>query len=128
MVNSADQRSWLLQKPTHLDLHRLQSQSICGFSRTRVKNIHLNYYMYNSMQNCTTDVKRKAVLTVCSAVTYPSKMDHSVRKCTSEDSDKPAPIFTWRTMDSQYKNLKGCIWKQKTKNTLEIENGSFGFS
>ena len=30
------QISWLLQKPTDLDLHCLQRQSISGFSRTRV--------------------------------------------------------------------------------------------
>ena len=31
------QISWLLQKPTDLDLHCLQRQYISGFSRTRVK-------------------------------------------------------------------------------------------
>ena len=31
------QISWLLQKPTDLDLHRLQRQGISGFSRTRVQ-------------------------------------------------------------------------------------------
>ena len=31
------QISWLLQKPTDLDLHCLQRQGIQGFSRTRVK-------------------------------------------------------------------------------------------
>ena len=31
------QISWLLQKPTDLDLHCLQRQDIYGFSRTRVK-------------------------------------------------------------------------------------------
>ena len=35
------QISWLLQKPTDLDLHCLQMQSISGFSRTRVKIISL---------------------------------------------------------------------------------------
>ena len=30
------QISWLLQKPTDLDLHCLQRQDISGFSRTRV--------------------------------------------------------------------------------------------
>ena len=30
------QISWLLQKPTDLDLHCLQRQGVCGFSRTRV--------------------------------------------------------------------------------------------
>ena len=32
------QISWLLQKPTDLDLHCLQRQGISGFSMTRVKN------------------------------------------------------------------------------------------
>ena len=32
------QVSWLLQKPTDLDLHCLQRQAISRFSRTRVKN------------------------------------------------------------------------------------------
>ena len=31
------QISWLLQKPTDLDLHCLQRQDISGFSRTRIK-------------------------------------------------------------------------------------------
>ena len=31
------QISWLLQKPTDLDLHCLQRQGISGFSRTRIK-------------------------------------------------------------------------------------------
>ena len=31
------QISWLLKKPTDLDLHCLQRQGISGFSRTRVK-------------------------------------------------------------------------------------------
>ena len=31
------QISWLLKKPTDLDLHWLQKQEISGFSRTRVK-------------------------------------------------------------------------------------------
>ena len=33
------QISWLLQKPTDLDLHCLQRQGISGFSRTRVNNL-----------------------------------------------------------------------------------------
>ena len=37
MANSAVQISWLLKKPTDLDLHCLQRQGISGFSRTRVK-------------------------------------------------------------------------------------------
>ena len=36
------QISWLLQKPTDLDLHCLQRQGISGFSRTKVKDIILH--------------------------------------------------------------------------------------
>ena len=35
------QISWLLQKPTDLDLHCLKMQDISGFSRTRVKRLFL---------------------------------------------------------------------------------------
>ena len=34
------QISWLLQKPTDLDLHCLQRQGISGFSRIRVKKLY----------------------------------------------------------------------------------------
>ena len=37
------QISWLLQKPTDLDLHCLQRQGISGFSRNSV-NLCLNYF------------------------------------------------------------------------------------
>ena len=33
------QISWLLQKPTDLDLHWLQKREISGFSRTRIKQL-----------------------------------------------------------------------------------------
>ena len=40
------QISWLLQKPTDLDLHCLQRQGVSGFSRTRVKHqLHLSRAM-----------------------------------------------------------------------------------
>ena len=46
MANSADpdqlassEASWLLQKPTDLDLHCLQRQGISGFSMIRVKKV-----------------------------------------------------------------------------------------
>ena len=37
------QISWLLKKPTDLDLHCLQRQVISGFSRTRVNLMHVVY-------------------------------------------------------------------------------------
>ena len=38
------QISWLLQKPTDLDLHCLQRQDISGFSRTRVNLLQLSKF------------------------------------------------------------------------------------
>ena len=37
------QISWLLQKPTDLDLHCLQRQGLSGFSRTRVNYLFVYY-------------------------------------------------------------------------------------
>ena len=42
------QISWLLQKPTDLDLHCLQRQGVSGFSRTRVKTSIIKYTIYNA--------------------------------------------------------------------------------
>ena len=47
------QISWLLQKPTDLDLHYLQSQGVSGFSRTRVK---LNFLTLNQFVFCVLTV------------------------------------------------------------------------
>ena len=44
------QISWLLQKPTDLDLHCLQMQGISGFSRTRVK---VNGYKFKGDNSVT---------------------------------------------------------------------------
>ena len=43
--------SWLLKKPTDLDLHCLQRQGISGISRTRVKKMHKLLYtvQFNSL-------------------------------------------------------------------------------
>ena len=46
MTNSADpdqlaSESWLLKKPTDLDLHCLQRKGISGFKRTRVETSRL---------------------------------------------------------------------------------------
>ena len=38
------QISWLLQKPTDLDLHCLQQQGISVFSRTRVNSLHASNF------------------------------------------------------------------------------------
>ena len=59
------QISWLLQKPTDLDLHCLQRQNISGFSRTRVKTtkrpIHEQVLQRTAtrMQNKTKQKKKK---------------------------------------------------------------------
>ena len=49
------QISWLLQKPTDLDLHCLQRQCISGFSRTRIKPNAFNpwFYTYSFIFFCT---------------------------------------------------------------------------
>ena len=49
MANSADpdqlaSSSWLLKKPTDLDLHCLQRQGISGINRTRVKIVNVFYH------------------------------------------------------------------------------------
>ena len=44
------QISWLLQKPTDLDLHCLQRQGISWFSRTRVKKV-LGFVYYDLILN-----------------------------------------------------------------------------
>ena len=49
------QISWLLQKPTDLDLHCLQRQGTCGFSRTRVKEISLELYEISVKQQNIID-------------------------------------------------------------------------
>ena len=56
----------ILQKPTDLDLHCLQRQSISGFSRTRVK-----IFLINFVQVFITRVLSKATLCVSSSL----KMD-----------------------------------------------------
>ena len=48
------QISWLLQKPTDLDLHCLQKQGISGFSRTRVKGFAYKHFSYFSMKKYGT--------------------------------------------------------------------------
>ena len=50
------QISWLLQKPTDLDLHCLQRQGISGFSRTRVKaNIHTSFELLCTKNSLRSD-------------------------------------------------------------------------
>ena len=44
------QISWLLQKPTDLDLHCLQRQGISGFSRTRVNKFFCFQLMSNNQR------------------------------------------------------------------------------
>ena len=44
------QISWLLKKPTDLDLHCLQRQGISGFSRTRAKFSNLTKVKYSSFR------------------------------------------------------------------------------
>ena len=50
------QISWLLKKPTDLDLHCFQSQGISGFSRTKVNS--LLYLFYNKFLLLHVDKSR----------------------------------------------------------------------
>ena len=61
------QISWLLQKPTDLDLHCLQRQGIPGFSRTRVKlftvlNTHGPEVI--KLFSCSTQLSMKFILLI----------------------------------------------------------------
>ena len=47
------QISWLLQKPTDLDLHCLQKQGISGLSRTRVKKVSFCLALYTEVNSQT---------------------------------------------------------------------------
>ena len=71
------QISWLLKKPTDLDLHCLQRQSISGFSRTRVKS-HKYYYQIQG-QMAITGIHR------CILVGYTNRGIHSVTVNFDED-------------------------------------------
>ena len=63
------QISWLLQKPTDLDLHCLQRHGISGFSRTRVKRwcmkkcIHRRYKTLINFLNIKWTLKFKSRIT-----------------------------------------------------------------
>ena len=55
------QISWLLQKPTDLDLHCLQRQGISGFSRTRVNLIPSLIWHYGESKKCSlSDYKSRS--------------------------------------------------------------------
>ena len=75
------QISWLLQKPTDLDLHCLQRQDISGFSRTRVKlqigslqqhalnlqsevmkcNVKIDFLTEKPRQSCGKDIDKDTI-------------------------------------------------------------------
>ena len=50
------QISWLLQKPTDLDLHCLQRQDIFGFSRTRVKSLEISGCVIEVLEYKSTEI------------------------------------------------------------------------
>ena len=71
------QISWLLQKPTDLDLHCLQSQGISGFSRTRVNGIYKTTIGLDKswhQVNCFLISRRKHMLWVLIRSTSPQHM------------------------------------------------------
>ena len=57
MTNSADQISWLLKKPTDLDLHCLQRQGTSGFRGPGLivgSKFHWNAMNYNYFGQCSS--------------------------------------------------------------------------
>ena len=93
------QISWLLKKPTDLDLHCLQRQNISGFSRTRVKisfralsckrnlalkldKIHYSGYIY-----CAFDIIQK-VFFLDGALQPAHDKIYNKPYVTSKDSDQ----------------------------------------
>ena len=66
------QNSWLLQKPTDLDLHSLQGQGISGFSRTRVKHYKWVYlHLMIIFQPSMTQYRNNSTETGCQSPTSP---------------------------------------------------------
>ena len=65
------QISWLLQKPTDLDLHCLQRQGISAFSRTRVKLNHNQIVLqYKYHLSCPLRNEGAFSWTLLTAITY----------------------------------------------------------
>ena len=59
------QISWLLQKPTDLDLYCLQRQGLSGFSRTRVKSWGHNNdsgFIFNELNICSSQIEASQTL------------------------------------------------------------------
>ena len=86
------QISWLLQKPTGLDLHCLQRQGISGFSRTRVKKrmvrskgIWSIYFPASSQQNTST-ISRMPLWKLCRISNVHSWKLHDLRLFMSHAS------------------------------------------
>ena len=83
------QISWLLQKPTDLDLHCLQRQGISGFSRTRVKKIvcyNSEWYFNGQSVVCCH------LCLACKAFTEPQQANRyliSIVKCRSRSACMP---------------------------------------
>ena len=53
------QVSWLIKKPTDLDLHCLQNKGISGFSMRRVKNYHIYPKYWDTITTYNTSLKKE---------------------------------------------------------------------
>ena len=93
------QISWLLQKPTDLDLHCLQRQGISWFSRTRVKRL---------------DHGQK----VARHSTHKNSLDRSCNFAFTLKTGTHQSLTIFEICDN--KNLKGYLWKQWTHKRKKI--------
>ena len=93
------QISWLLQKPTDLDLHCLQRQGISGFSMTRV-NIPL--FAYDKVVMAPGKALFTTKKTVIFFLILPWKYMLWIL-ISSTSNEYPQHMFSWR-------NKKNIIW------------------
>ena len=112
------QISWLLQKPTDLDLHCLQRQNISGFSRTRVNNnidwngSHPHFIRDQPLTGlygkcyCIHDLNEQELEKTCLLIWAPDKDSKSA--CADAQSDQSS-LSAWRNCILCY--LKCVKWR-----------------
>ena len=92
------QISWLLQKPTDLDLHCLQRQGVSGFSRTRVNSELFFHVVVYNCKLLNTWGTRRLHLTCLFADMYKASLT----------KPNPCPLYTRQKGTS---NLWQVYWK-----------------
>ena len=96
------QISWLLQKPTDLDLHCLQRQDISGFSRTRVKRC-----LFSFVCVCKNIVN----ILICKMTIYLELSFEKQMNLIFKLSNMKLTIHTpWYELNSLYSKLKAGSW------------------